>query len=284
MHSDEVHVVTGANRGLGRAIAEGLARDGATVLLACRSPERGAEARAQVREAAGHDRVHFLPCDLVEPGSVQAFAQEVQRRFGRVDVLVNNAGLTPVEHALSPLGVELGWHASYLGHYQLTRLLLPTLQRSAPARVVNLAGLYQRRGTLVLDDLAWEARDWDWGQAGADTQLARVVFTIELARRLHGTGVTANAVHPGAVRTHAQDALPAHLRLLANTVMRIAFVSPPRGARTVLRLAEDPDLAEVSGRWYRRYHPAEPNPLALDPVAGLALWERSAALLAMGAE
>lgn len=279
MHTDEVHVVTGANRGLGLAIAEGLARDGATVVLACRSAERGEQAAAQVRIQAGHDRVHAMVCDLADPSSVDRFADAFLERFERLDVLVNNAGLMLLEHEQSALGVELGWHASYLGHFQLTLRLREILERSAPARVVNLAGLYNRRGTLRLDDLGWEDRTWDWAQAGADTQLARVLFTAELAERLEGTGVTANAVHPGAVRTHAQDALPLHIRLLVDTLMWVAFVSPRRGARTVLRVAEDPDLHEVSGRWYRRYREAEPNPLVHDALSRAALWEHSTALL-----
>ena len=235
----EVCVVTGANRGLGLAIAEGLARGGATVVLACRDPDRGAEAAAGVGEAAGHDRVFSLLCDLADPTSVDAFATEVMERFDRIDVLVNNAGLSPLDRRVSALGVELGWHISHLGHYQLTRRLIPRLVRSAPARIITLAGQYQRRGELRLDDLGWRRRPWDWGQAAADAQLARVLFTVGCAARLADTGVTANAVHPGAVRTRAQDVFPAHVRLLLATVLRPVFVSPRRGAKTVLRLAED---------------------------------------------
>jgi len=276
-----VCVVTGANRGLGFATAEGLARDGATVVVACRNMAKGEEAAERVRAAAGHERVEALPLDLAEPASVEGFVAALGARYDRVDVLVNNAGITLLDRQLSCLGVELGWHVQYLGHYQLTRRLLPLLTAGAPARVIHLAGMYQSKGQLVLDDLDWSRRPWDWGQAGADAQLARVMFSAELAARLRGTGVTVNAVHPGAVRTHAQDVLPLHLRILIDTVMRVAFVAPARGARTVLRLAEDEDLADTTGRWFRRYRVQEPHPLCHDAQARQALWAKSAELLGM---
>ena len=279
MHAHEVCIVTGANRGLGLATAEGLARDGATVVLACRDAGRGAAAEAHVRAEAGHDRVCAMICDLADPESVEAFVVAFRERFDRLDVLVNNAGFTSMERRRSELGLELGWHVGYLGHFQLTDAASghARLQRAGPGPVPRW--LYQSHGSLDLADLGWRERDWDWSQAGCDSQLAKVLYTVELAERLAETGVTVNAVHPGAVRTQAQDVMPWHVRLLIDTVMRVAFVSPRRGARTVLRLAEDPDLADVTGKWFRRYHPGEPHALAADPSAREALWARSEQLL-----
>jgi len=281
MHASEVCIVTGANRGLGLATAEGLARDGATVVLACRDAHRGFEAEATVRAAAQHDRVHFLSCDLADPHSVDSFVHTFSQQFDRLDVFVGNAGVTLPDLHRSALDVEVGWHVGYLGHYQLLRRLLPTLQASSPARIVLLAGLYHQRGQLTLDDLGWAHRPWDWAQAGSNSQLAKVLLAYELADRLAGTGVTVAAVHPGAVRTHTQDVLPWHLRLLADTVLRPAFVSPRRGARTVLRLAEDEALEDGRGYWFRRYHEAEPHPMAHDAAARRALWNVSADLLGL---
>ncbi|MCA9566723.1 MAG: SDR family NAD(P)-dependent oxidoreductase [Myxococcales bacterium] len=279
MHDDVTALVTGANRGLGRATAEGLARDGATVILACRDAERGEDAALEIREATGNTRVHAVPCDLEDPGSVDRCAESVLSRFPALHVVVANAGLTLLEREITGLDVERGWHAGYLGHFQLVSRLRERLVASAPARVVVLAGLYHRKGELRLDDLDWIERAWDWGQASADVQLARVMFAKELAVRLGSQGVTPVSVHPGAVRTHAQDVLPPHLRLLVDTVMRVAFVSPERGARTVLRLAEDEDLAPFAGAWFRRYHPAATHPAVDDPEARAALWEASERLV-----
>lgn len=276
-----VALITGANAGLGFATAKALARADWTVWLLCRDPGRAAAARATIRGAAGHDRVHTVIADLAAPDQVAAAIARVREGTARLDALVANAGLMPTTLQLSGLGVELGWHASHLGHVQLALGLLPLLRASAPARIVHLAGLYHRRGTLRLDDLAWEDRPWSAGQAGADVQLARVLFAVELAERLKGSGVTSNAVHPGAVRTGAQDAAPWWARLLIATVMRPAFVSADVGARTVVRLVTDPDLATTSGAWFRRFTEAPVHALARAPAARGALWDKDLELLGL---
>lgn len=273
-------LITGATSGLGRATAEALARAGDTLLLPCRDPAAAARVEAELRSAGGHQRVHMLPCDLARPATVDAAAAAVLGRLDHLDLLILNAGATPLERSLSPVGVELGWHTSYLGHFQLLQRLLPALGRGS--RVIVLAGMYQARGQLRLDDLDWRERPWSWSQAAYDTQLARVLFTLEAAAHLRDRGVTVNAVHPGAVRTRAQDVLPWPTRLLVDTLMRFVFVSPARGAQTVLRLADDPALAEVTGTWFRRFQRSEPHPLVHDADARRALWDRSLALLAGG--
>jgi NAD(P)-dependent dehydrogenase (short-subunit alcohol dehydrogenase family) len=273
-------LITGATSGLGRATAEVLAGAGDTLLLPCRDPAAATRVEAELRSAAGHLRIHTLPCDLARPATVDATSAAVLERFDHLDLLILNAGATPLERSLSPAGVELGWHTSYLGHFQLLQRLMPALGRGS--RVIVLAGMYQAYGQLRLDDLDWHERPWSWSQAAYDTQLARVLFTVEAAARLRDRGVTVNAVHPGAVRTRAQDVLPWPTRLLVDTLMGFVFASPARGAQTILRLADDPALAEVTGVWFRRFQPSAPHPLVQDAGARRALWDRSLELLAAG--
>lgn len=270
-------LVTGANRGIGREVARGLARAGWSVVLACRDPERAEGAVEALRAEAGHERVWHVVVDLTDPDAVDRAASTVIEHTARLDAVIANAGLAPVGLERTGLGVERGWHASHLGHVQLVDRLLPLLRASTPARIVALAGLYNRRGTLRLDDLGWTERPWRWAQAAADTQLARVMWVRELSEHLDGTGVTVNAVHPGAVRTGFPDDLSPAMRALAEALARIAFVEPEVGARPVLRLVLDPP--SVTGRWFRKGHVGRPHPLVDDGSARRALWDASFRLL-----
>ncbi len=270
--SDGICIVTGANSGIGRAATRALARAGEVVVMACRDPTRGEAARAALLAELPGARLHVLRCDLAELASVRRFAADVSTRFPRVRALVHNAGVYPDQRTLSADGFEMMLAVGVLGPFLLTELLRPTLLAAAPARVVQLAGIYHRRGSLDLTDLQWQRRPWDRAAANRQVQLARVLFVVELARRLAAHGVTANAVHPGAVLTEALDRAPWYLRLLAHTLARPGFVGPDRGAAPVVRLAVAPELAGVTGRFFDRFEPAPHVPAALDAALTARLW------------
>ena len=274
-----VFLVTGANSGIGRATARALARGGEVVVMACRDPARGEAARAALLAEVPGAELHVLRCDLAELASVRSFAAEVSARFSGVRALIHNAGVYPRERTLTVDGFELMLAVGFLGPFLLTHLLRPVLLAGAPARVVQLAGIYHRRGGLDLTDLQWQRRPWDRAAANNQVQLARVIFMVELARRLDGLGVTANAVHPGAVLTEALDQAPWYLRLLAHTLARPGFVRPDRGAAPVVRLASAPDLAHVSGRFFDRFVPAPHVPAALDGEVAARLWAQAERLV-----
>src|ERR671935_479990 len=190
-----VCLITGANRGIGRATALELARLGATVVLLCRDAERCARAREEVRRESGNDKVTTVALDLASLASVREAAAEVARRFAAVHVLVNNAGVNRVRRAVSADGFEMTFAVNHLGPFLLTNLLVPLLRAGAPARVVTVTSRFERWGRIHFDDLQL-ARRYGATRAYTQSKLANVLFTYELAERLRGSGVTANCVHP----------------------------------------------------------------------------------------
>jgi NAD(P)-dependent dehydrogenase (short-subunit alcohol dehydrogenase family) len=274
-------VVTGASSGIGEATARLLARAGDTVVMACRRLDRGEAAAARIRAAEPSLRGALIPmaCDLASLRSVRAFAGDVLSRVPRIDALVNNAGVVPRKRELTEDGFEHVLAVSFLGPFLLTSLLLPAL-RSGPraGRIVNLAGIYHRHGVLEFDDLMFERRAWTLGAVNAQAQLARVALTVELARRVPARECTSNAVHPGAVKTHAQDHAPLWAKLLMSTVARPVFVGPEEGAEPVVHLVGASELEGISGRFFDRMHESALVPQAVDPETGERLWQRATEL------
>jgi NAD(P)-dependent dehydrogenase (short-subunit alcohol dehydrogenase family) len=274
-------VVTGANSGIGLETARGLLRAGFHVVLLCRSAARAEAARADLAGSVEGASLDVVRCDLGLQADVRRAAAEIGDRLDRLDVLVNNAGLTIRAREVTAEGHDVMLAVNHLGPFLLTNLLLPLLEASAPARVVNLASDAHKVGRLRLDDLE-AARGY--GLLGfpryGETKLMNILFTRELARRLAGTGVTANAVHPGGVRTN----LGAPPRLVGAAV-GLFLKSPEVGARTSLHVATDPALATVSGHYFARSALADGklSAAARDDAAARQLWERSAALVGLDA-
>jgi NAD(P)-dependent dehydrogenase (short-subunit alcohol dehydrogenase family) len=264
-----VCVITGANAGIGRAAATALARMGARVGMVSRSRERGEAARAGVMRESGSAAVDLFPADLSAQAEVRRLASDVRERYARLDVLVNNAAVYTRERRLSPDGIELQLAVNHLAPFLLTRLLLEPLERSAPARVVTVSSEAHRPVKLNWDDLQGERRYRGLRAYGA-AKLGNLLFTRELARRMAGTGVTANAVHPGVVGTELLFGGWAPLRLL-KPFMR----TPEQGARVVFRLASAPELEGVTGSYFREQGEIRPSAAALDDEAARRLWRLS---------
>lgn len=267
----KVCVVTGATGGIGGAAAEGLARRGATVAVVARSEERGAALQARLaRVAGGEAGVRLFVADLARQAEVRRLAGELAAAYPRVDVLVNVAATFSWRRVRTEDGVELQWAVNHLAPFLLTRLLLPRLRAAAAARVVTVSSGAHRWGRIDLRDPTGERRRYHGLAAYAATKLANVLFTRELARRLAGSGATANALHPGVVATELLLGGFPPLRLL-----RAAMRTPEEGARTVLHLAAAPELAGASGGYYEDDAPREPAPPARDDLAARGLWEWS---------
>lgn len=276
-----VCLITGANSGIGKAAAVALARRGATVVMLCRDEQRGGAAVDEVRRTAGRGATELLLCDLASQASIRAAADRYRADHDALHVLINNAGMNVFERRLTDDGIEMVLAVNYLAPFLLTNLLLDLLVASAPARVITVAGIYHRKARLDLDDLQME-RGFDAVTAINRAQLAKVLFTYELARRLERTGVTANAVHPGAVRTPLQRKLPWHLRLLAVPVS-LFFLSPARGAESYVYLACDESLSGVSGRYFNRRQETRSSSASYDAEAARRLWEVSERLTGLTA-
>ncbi len=196
----KVCLITGATSGIGLVTAQALAQHGAQVVLVGRDAARGAQSVAQIKQATGNDAVDLLLADLSSQADVATLAQTFQQRYERLDVLVNNAGAIFTERQVSVDGVEMTFALNHLGYFLLTHHLLGLLKTSAPCRIINVASSAHRRGRIHLDDLQGE---WNFGgwRAYCQSKLANIMFTYELAKRLSGTQITANTLHPGFVAT-----------------------------------------------------------------------------------
>jgi NAD(P)-dependent dehydrogenase (short-subunit alcohol dehydrogenase family) len=269
-------VVTGATGGIGLETARALARLGARVAVVGRDRSRGERAlRAVEADAAGARPALFL-ADLARLADVRRLAEELAAALPRIDVLVNNAGAHHATRKASEDGLELTFAVNHLATYLLTRLLLPRLEASAPARVVTVASEAHRMGTIDWTDLQSERR-YAAMRAYGISKLMNVMFAAALARRTSGRGVTSNSLHPGVVATGFGRNDPGWLRVavaLAAPFLR----TPEKGARTSVFLAASPEVAAVTGRYFKDTRPAEPAATARDEASQERLWEISARL------
>ena len=281
MHG-KVVVVTGSNVGIGFETAVGVAERGAIVILACRNRAKADAAAKEVTRRTWNDDVHVVDLDLADLASVRKAADDILAGWGRLDVLVNNAGGTWSEHLLTAQGFEYTFGVNHLGHFYLTNLLLDRLQASAPARVVSVTsvGHHFTRGGLRFDDLQSEKR-YQGMEAYCRSKLANVLFIRQLAKRLEGTTVTANAAHPGWVRSRfGMDGDTKAGTSVGMYALRPFQLSPKRGARTSIFLAASPDVAGKTGMYWVRSKPGHMSRHARDDAAAERLWEESERLLA----
>ena len=263
-------VVTGATSGIGKETAVALAKAGATVAVVCRTRDRGEAALAEIRRRAGHDAVSLFVADLSSQRAIRTVAAELQAALPRIDVLVNNAGLALRDRLVTEDGFENTFAVNHLAYFLLTRLLQPTLLASAPARVVNVSSEAHRWGAIRFDDLMGEAAYAGW-KAYAQSKLANVLFTYELARRLDGTGVTANCLHPGLVGTAFASRGPSLIRILSR-LARPLLRSPASGAATSVYLASAPEVATVTGQYFAGRRARRSSPASYDRALAARLW------------
>ena len=271
-------LVTGANAGIGKETARALASLKARVVLACRSRERGEAARRELAEAAGSAAVELGIVDLGSQASIRAFALAFISSHDALHVLVNNAGIWLQERQVGPDGIEATWATNVLGYHLLTRLLLPLLEKSAPARIVNVASMFAQG--LDLTDVQFERRRYKGPLAYAQSKQADRMLTWALARRLEGTSVTANAMHPGGVNTTLFRKAGGILGAAASVYAGMAGKAPEDGADTVVFLAASPDVEGVSGQFWvdRRERPCAFR----DPHGEEALWALCESMTAGG--
>jgi retinol dehydrogenase 12 len=268
----EVAAVTGANTGIGRATAEGLARDGWRVYVACRSASKGEAAVASIKAATGSDAVFLLPLDLADLASVRSCAAAFLARGEPLHLLVNNAGIGGAR-GVTKQGFELLFGVNHLGHFLLTQLLLDRLISSAPARVVTVSSdsHYSARG-IDFDALRRPARGITGMHEYAVSKLCNVLFSQELARRTAGKEVHSYALHPGVVASDIWRRVPWPVRPLLTRRM----LSVTQGAKTSLYCATSPEVAADSGLFYDSCALRDPSPVAT-PELGRELWQRSEA-------
>ncbi len=270
-------VITGGNSGIGKATAEALAGRGARVVITARQAPRGAAAVADIRRASGNDAVEWVHLDLSRLASVRSCAAELLDRLDEIHVLDLNAGGVLSRRTETVDGFETQFQANHLGHFLLSRLLLDRLRASAPARVVVVSswGHTQARGGLDFDDLQWRARPYRGSAVYSATKLMNLYFTFELARRLAGTEVTANALHPGFVASGFAMSGDTNWLRLGIMISRPFARSPRRGAATAVWLAASDEVKGVTGKYFADCREKAPAAAALDVDAARRLWELS---------
>lgn len=275
-------VVTGASSGIGRETALGLAERGARVVALCRDRARADDLLREIRERTGRSDATVALADLSRQSEIRRVAQEILDACPRIDVLVNNAGIVNLRRETTADGLEAVFAVNHLGYFLLTHLLLDRLRASAPSRIVVVASDAHRFRGFDLDDVQFERRKYSWSAAYAQSKLCNILFARELARRLAGSGVTVNALHPGAVGTRlAQN--NGWWAVALTKLIRPFMRSPAQGAETSIHLATSAEVEGVSGRYWANSREARPNRQAEDDAAASRLWEMSARLTGLSA-
>lgn len=264
-----VCIVTGANTGIGKETARGLAAAGARVVLACRNMEKAEAAREDIARSTGRDDVTAMPLDLGSVASVRQFAARARDELPALHVLVNNAGVWTTSRSTTADGFETTWGTNHLGTFLLTRELLPLLESSAPARVVVLSSKLHYQGAMNWDDPQFERGGFGGPKAYNQSKLANVLFTKALARRLEGRGVTVNAVHPGVVATELARDYP---KLLVK-LFHLFLLTPEQGAQCSLHVAMSDECGRETGNYYEKSRPKTASRAARDEAAQERLWK-----------
>jgi NAD(P)-dependent dehydrogenase (short-subunit alcohol dehydrogenase family) len=268
----ELAVITGTTHGIGRVTSRELARAGKTVVMLCRNVTAASAVRAEIMRHAPRARVEVVGCDLASLASVREAAAAVRRDYPPLGLLVNNAGMVSTRHRTSVDGFELTFATNHLGPFLLTALLSDHMDKAA--RIVMVASRIHYRGRLDLAAVTDTHVRYGATAAYAQSKLANVLHTFALARRLAGTGISVNCLHPGVVATNL---LPRWLRVVKPLITRVMF-DAERGARTTLYLALDASVAGVTGRYFDEYQlPRPAAPLANDVELQESLWHKSAA-------
>jgi retinol dehydrogenase-12 len=270
-------LITGGNSGIGIVTATELAKQGAEVVLACRDTEKTAEALKIINAQAKTPAVN-LPVELGNLQSVRDLAANFLSKYDRLDVLLNNAGVFPPKQRMTDDGFEMQIGVNHLSHFLLTNLLLDCLKASSPSRVVTVSSQLHAKGVIDFDVFKGYEK-YNSQSAYNGSKLANVLFAVELAKQLEGTGVTSNVLHPGSVSTDIIRDLPWVLR----KIIGLMFIAPEKGALTNIMLASDPSLIEVSGKYYDQCELKDCSEQAADEALRKKLWDVSAELTGLTA-
>ena len=274
--SGKTILITGATSGIGFEASVELARMGANVVLVGRNPEKTKRAAEDVKRRSGAGEAGYLICDFSSQAAVRKLAAAYRNRYGRLDVLVNNAGTVFKERTVTEDGAEATFAVNHLGHFLLTNLLLDQLKECAPSRVVTVASIAHRSGTLDFENLEFERGGYGLMRAYSRSKLCNVLFAFELARRLAGSGGTSNCLHPGAVNTNNWSGVPAYAKPVISLLLKPFMLSALEGARTIVQLAAGPALEGVTGKYFEKMRPTTPSNLAQNEALARRLWDVSA--------
>ena len=277
MHG-KICLVTGATNGIGKAAAQALAQMGATVVIVGRSALKTAQLVEEIRAASGNQNVDSLLADLSSQQDVRRLADEFMSKYEHLHVLLNNAGGTFMTRQISVDGIEMTFALNHLAYFLLTNLLLERMKASAPARIINVSSDAHSGGKIEFDNLQGERSYSGIGPYG-NSKLANILFTIELAHRLEGTGVTVNALHPGLTSTGFGKNNPGIIMKIMGVIIPLIARSPEKGAETSIYLATSPEVQNITGKYFVNRKITQPAPQAADRDVARKLWDVSAEMV-----
>jgi NAD(P)-dependent dehydrogenase (short-subunit alcohol dehydrogenase family) len=271
MTHTKIVLITGANSGTGKATAIEMAKSGHTVVMLCRDKTRGEAAFREVVELSGSSQVDLMLCDLASIDEIKRFTIDFKNKYNRLHILINNAGvILPGRHETKD-GYELQFGVNHLGHFFLTRLLLELIVKSAPSRIINVASGAHKIGKIHFEDINLIKNYTVW-KAYAQSKLANIIFTYELSRRLYGSGVTVNCLHPGAVATNMGINRETNFGTLITRALKPFFQTPIKGAETILYLAKSADVEGVTGKYFYKKRFIKSSKVSYDSELAKQLW------------
>lgn len=277
----KVCLVTGSNTGIGKVTARELAKMGATVVMVCRNRSKGEAALAEIKAQSGNNQVDLLVADLSSLAAVRRLADDFKQKYTQLHVLINNAGAINGERKVTVDGLENTFAANYLSPFLLTQLLLDVLKASAPARIINVSSNGHASGQIDFMDLQGTHK-YNFIQAYAQSKLAQIYFTYELAEQLKNSGVTVNTLHPGLVSSNFHQGTTGLTHLIAAIIYFFTGISPEKGAQTTLYVATSPEVEGISGKYFSQTNHGKEipsSPLSYDKTIRHRLWEVSEELL-----
>lgn len=279
---DKVIIITGANAGIGKETTRALAMKGATIVMACRNLDKAIPVCELIKDESSNPLIEVMYLDLAWLNSIRSFANQFNAKYQQLNVLINNAGTFNMKREETKDGFEKTMGVNYLGPFLLTNLLLPVIKATPNARILNLGSDAHYSGEIDLNDLQNEKRYFGF-KAYANSRLATVFFTQELAERLLNTSVTVNALHPGHVATGIWNLWPKQNRLqsVLNKVLNMFMISPEQGAQTSIYLATSGDIAGITGKYFDNKETKLPSPKCIDKELQVALWQHSSALVGL---
>jgi len=270
----KICLVTGASAGIGKEVCFKLAEKGATIVMSARNRRQAEQVRSKIISKTGNPNIHLITADLSSFQDVVALCEEFRAKFNKLDILINNAGIFLSEYQESTEGFEIQWMVNYLAPYVLTRRLLDLLKVSSDSRIINVSSNAHRRGRIDFEDLNGKI-SYSGIQAYAQSKLANVLFTKELASRLMGVGVSSFALHPGVVRTGIGNKNNSSWTSWIWNLGKPFMISPAKGAATIVFLASTPHLAGLSGLYFVNCQPQPSSDLSTDSTLASRLWEVS---------
>lgn len=275
-NDQKICLVTGANSGIGKEIAIGLAKSGAHVILVCRDLKKGQAALEEIKITSGSKSIDLLIADLSSQIEIRSLAKTIYERYSKLHVLINNAGLVLSKRKLSADGIEMTIATNHLGPFLLIRLLLNLLEKSSPSRIINVSSAVHKWARIDLSDFQYENRKYQFMKVYAQSKLLMNIITFELARRLERTDVTINCIHPGAVKTSLGSDNSHNVALkFFEKLIKFFFITPKQAAKNIIDLAISPEWENITGKYFVKGKPVPSSSATYDLILAKKVWEIS---------